>query len=59
LEEEAYDELNGSVFSHGMRELPSTPPIKLFPPIVICEEDPELGKEDDAGLGLYEARGLG
>jgi hypothetical protein len=31
----------------------------LFPPRVICDEDPELGKEEDAGLGLYEARGLG
>lgn len=42
--------------SHGMRELPSTPPKKLLPPpSVICDEEPELGKEDE----LYEARGLG
>ena len=60
MEEEANDGFDERFFSHGMRELPSTPPMKLFPPPrVMWEEDPELGKEEDAGLGLYEARGLG
>jgi hypothetical protein len=59
LEEEAIEELEERFFSHGIRELPSTPPMKLFPPRVMWEEDPELGKEEDAGLGLYEALGLG
>jgi hypothetical protein len=59
LDDEANEGVEERFFSHGIRELPSTPPMKLFPPRVICDEDPELGKEEDAGLGLYEACGLG
>lgn len=59
MEEEANEELDERFFSHGIRELPSTPPMKLLPPRVMWEEDPELGNEEDAALGLYEARGLG
>jgi hypothetical protein len=35
LEEEAIEELEERFFSHGIRELPSTPPMKLFPPRVM------------------------
>lgn len=51
--DDAEDEAVERFLSHGMRELPSA-----LGMLVYGDED-GLGKEDEPGLGLYEAHGLG